>query len=77
MASTIAWQISDDFESMMDDGEFDCPAAANEWLLDVVQAAAVSHVQEESIDVYTFQDGTIMSFKGNHYLIQVPVEVAV
>jgi len=76
MASTIAWQISDDFESMMDDGEFDCPAAANEWLLDVVQTAATSHVQEGCIDVYTFEDNSVMSFKGNHYLVQSPVGVA-
>ena len=76
MSRYIAWQIADDFESMMDDGEFDCPAAANEWLLDVVQTAAVSHVQEQAIDVYTFQDKSVMSFKGTHYLIQTPQEVA-
>jgi hypothetical protein len=61
---------------MMDDGEFDCEAAANEWLLDVVQTAAVSHVQEQAIDVYTFQDKSVMSFKGTHYLVQTPQEVA-
>ena len=71
MASTIAWQISDDGEAMMDDGEFDCPAAANEWLLDVVQAAATSHVQEGYIDVYTFEDNSVISFKGNHYRVEV------
>lgn len=76
MASTLAWQISDDFESMMDDGEFDCPASANEWLLDTVQTAAQSHHQEEHIDVYTFSDGSVISFKGTHYLVQTPSGVA-
>ena len=69
MASTIAWQISDDFELMMDEGGFDCPAAANEHLLDIVQGQSVAHVSNGVTDTYVFRDNSIISFKDNHYLI--------
>ena len=71
MASTIAWQISDDFESMMDDGEFDCPAAANEHLLDIVQGQSIAHVSNGVMDTYQFRDNSSISFKGNAYRVEV------
>lgn len=71
MASTIAWQISDDFDVMVDDGEFGSAAEANEQLLDMVQSAATSHAQEFGQDIYAFQDGSAIKFKGNSYRVEV------
>ena len=71
MANTIAMQISDDFEWMMDDGKFGYPNEANEWLLDTVQTAAINHTQRDTMDVYTFNDNSKMLFKGNNYRVEV------
>lgn len=69
MASTIARQVSDNFESMMDDGEFDCPIAANEHLLDIVQCQSIAHVSNGVMDTYQFRDNSSISFKGNAYRV--------
>lgn len=71
MAHTIAWQISDDFESMSDDGVFDSPSAANEHLLEIVQGQSISHVSNGVMDTYTFRDNSSISFKGNAYRVEV------
>ncbi|KTC87637.1 hypothetical protein [Legionella drozanskii] len=70
MASTIAWQISDDFDLMVDDGEFDCPSEANEQFLNMVQSAAISHIQENNQEIYAFLDGSTIKFKGNSYRVE-------
>ncbi len=71
MASTIAWQISDDFESMLDDGEFDTQCEANEWLLEAVQTASKAYVQSLGKDIYSFQDGSAIAFNGSEYRVEV------
>lgn len=68
--NSIASHISDDFEAMMDNGHFDCPVEANEHLLDVVRGQSISYVSNGAIDAYTFRDNSVISFKGNYYLVQ-------
>lgn len=75
MSKYIAHQIADDYGNMMMDGNFGCPAAANEHLLDVVQGQSIAHVSNGVMDTYTFRDNSSISFKGNHYRVGVGWEV--
>ena len=65
--TTLAKQISDDFEEMMD--EFDSAAEANDHFLDIIQGQANSHVSNGMMDTYKFRDNSTISFKGNNYWV--------
>lgn len=65
MASTIAWQILDDHEDMINDDEFSSEAEANENLLDTIAKAAKTHVSAAGKDIFAFQDDSIIIFNGH------------
>ena len=65
--TTLAKQISDDFEDMRDYGLFNRIIGANEYFLDILSLKSTSYECDGLITTYKFRDNSSISFTDNEY----------
>ena len=64
MASTMAWQILDDYEDFANE----CATASHEWLWEAL-ACHVGHEQDNNGDRFKFADGSKIEVVGDVFRV--------